>query len=486
MEFLSKVIRMARIVALNAHPPTGAGDYVLYWMIAARRPLYNYGLQRAAELARDLQKPLVVLEALRCAYPWASPRLHQFVIEGMRANQEHFAREDVLYYPYLERRPGEGSGLLETLGKHACAVITDDFPCFFLPRMVDAAARKLSHVAFEKVDSNGLLPMRAAPKVYERAVDFRRFLQKNLAEHLDEPPVRNPLRNLPLPLKKLPAWERWPVADLEAVRLEDFSTLDGRAGTVPYQGGFVAAQETWRKFKNEGLTRYDQRNLPDSGASSGLSPYLHFGHISPHQVLHELDFSPARLSLQARGSKEGWWGMGAHEEAFLDEIVTWRELGYNMCWQTDDYHRYESLPAWARATLEEHASDDRPRHYTLKQLEAAETYDEVWNAAQRELLVDGRIHNYLRMLWGKKILEWSSSPREALEVMIELNNRYAVDGRNPNSYSGIFWCLGRYDRPWFERPIFGLIRYMSSDSTLKKCKLKQGYLQRWGGERLLF
>ncbi len=480
---------MARTAPLNRHRPDGAGDYVLYWMIAARRPVYNFGLQRAAELARELHKPLVVLEALRCAYPWASPRLHQFVIDGMIENQAHFAEHDVFYHPYLERRPGEGRGLLEELGRRACAVVTDDFPCFFLPRMVEAAARQLSHVAFETVDSNGLLPLRAAPKVFERAVDFRRFLQRNLAEHLEEPPVRNPLRNLPPRLKGLDL-ERWPAADLRTVRLEDFSTLDARAQPVGYRGGFLAAEKAWRKFLQDGLTRYDQRNLPDSGAASGLSPYLHFGHLSPHQVFAELahqeGWSPSKLGQTARGAKEGWWGMSEHAESFLDEMVTWRELGYNMCWQRDDYDRYESLPAWARATLEEHAGDERTQHYKLQQLEAAETYDEVWNAAQRQLLVEGRIHNYLRMLWGKKILEWSSSPREALNVMIELNNRYAVDGRNPNSYSGIFWCLGRYDRPWFERPIFGLIRYMSSESTLQKCKLKQGYLERWGGAPQLF
>ncbi|MEQ9323841.1 MAG: deoxyribodipyrimidine photolyase, partial [Polyangiaceae bacterium] len=174
------------------------------------------------------------------------------------------------------------------------------------------------------------------------------------------------------------------------------------------------------------------------------------------------------------------WGMSAGAEAFLDELVTWREVGLNMCFHRDDYDQLESLPDWAKKTIAEHADDERPVLYDLDQLDAAETGDEIWNAAQRQLVRDGRMHNYLRMLWGKKIYGWSPSAADALDVMIELNNRYAVDGRDPNSYSGIFWVLGRYDRAWGpERPIFGKLRYMTSDSTRKKLRLK-GYLAKHG------
>jgi deoxyribodipyrimidine photo-lyase len=160
--------------------------------------------------------------------------------------------------------------------------------------------------------------------------------------------------------------------------------------------------------------------------------------------------------------------------------VVWRELGFNCCHhRPHDYDRYDSLPAWARATLAKHARDQRPERYSFDQLAAAETCDPIWNAAQRELVQSGRIHNYLRMLWGKKVLEWSPSPEAALDTLIELNNRYALDGRDPNSYSGIFWCFGRYDRAWGpERPIFGTIRYMSSEATRRKLALQE-YLERW-------
>ncbi len=186
-----------------------------------------------------------------------------------------------------------------------------------------------------------------------------------------------------------------------------------------------------------------------------------------------------RLSHRATGSRTGWWRVGESAEAFLDQLITWRELGYNLCWQRDDYHQYASLPEWAQTTLTAHSSDYRPQIYSFDQFEQARTHDPLWNAAQVQLTREGRLHNYLRMLWGKKILEWSPTPPDALEVMIELNNKYALDGRDPNSYSGISWVLGRYDRPWGpERPIFGKIRYMSSENTARKVRVKN-YIKRY-------
>ena len=250
-------------------------------------------------------------------------------------------------------------------------------------------------------------------------------------------------------------------------------------------GGPEAAERMLHAFLDERLARYgDSRNDPDVDATSGLSPYLHFGHVSVHQVFAETmrraGWSPQRVSAKATGSSHDWWGVDAAVESFLDELITWRELGYNMCSRTADYDSYDSLPAWARQTLAKHADDPRAHVYTLDEFESAATHDPLWNAAQRQLVREGRIHNYLRMLWGKKILEWSSSPQAALETLIELNNKYALDGRNPNSYSGIFWLLGRYDRAWGpERPVFGTIRYMSSENTARKVRVKE-YLRRYG------
>ncbi len=242
----------------------------------------------------------------------------------------------------------------------------------------------------------------------------------------------------------------------------------------------------FRPSSTSGSVAYDEaRNHPDEDAGSGLSPFLHFGHLSAHEVLHRVlereGWTPARLATSASGAKEGWWGASRSAEAFLDQLVTWRELGFNMCARRPDCDRFESLPPWALATLAKHERDPREHVYTLDQFAAGATGDRVWNAAQHELATEGRLHTYLRMLWGKKILEWTATPREALAVMIELNNRYALDGRDPNSYSGIFWVLGRYDRPWApERPVFGVIRYMSSANTLRKLRVRK-YLARHGG-----
>ena len=192
------------------------------------------------------------------------------------------------------------------------------------------------------------------------------------------------------------------------------------------------------------------------------------------------DWTPDQVG-EAKPGKREWWGLSDSAEAFLDELITWRELGYNMCVREDNYDQFESLPDFARITLKEHADDERDPVYSLEEFEQAKTHDELWNAAQNQLRKTGIIHNYLRMLWGKKILHWSRSPREALDIMIELNNKYALDGRNPNSYSGIFWVLGRYDRAWGpEREIFGKVRYMTSASTRRKYKVDP-YIAKWNG-----
>ena len=177
---------------------------------------------------------------------------------------------------------------------------------------------------------------------------------------------------------------------------------------------------------------------------------------------------------------EGFWNAGPAAEAFLDQLCTWREIGFNMCQREPNYDRYESLPAWARKTLADHEADPRPKLYSFEELEQGRTYDQLWNAAQMQLVREGRIHNYLRMVWGKRFLEWTPNAQVALEWMLELNNKYALDGRDPNSYSGIFWVLGRYDRAWGpERPIFGKIRYMTSENTAKKVKVKE-YVKLFG------
>lgn len=481
-----------RIRTLSSCGVNASGRYVLYWMVGARRTTFNFALDHAVALAIERNLPLVVLEPLRVDYRWASDRHHAFCVQGMADNARACADAGVAYHGYVEAELGAGRGLLLAYAQHASVVVTDDVPGFFQPRMLAKAATQVQ-VAVHAVDSCGLYPLRATDRVFPSAHTLRRHLQKELPAHLQHFPHREPLSLLKqrttLPEAIVARWPVWSAPhDLAAALCA--LPIDHAVGVTSTPGGSVAARAQLDKFLRSGLARYhDERSEPDADAASGLSPYLHWGHISAHEVfarvVHQEHWTPDKVSAVAHGSRAGFWGMSAAAESFIDEFVTWRELGFNFCSKRDDYDQYDSLPTWAQATLDAHATDPRAHLYTQQQLIAADTHDDVWNAAQRQLTRDGIIHNYLRMLWAKKILEWSPHPRAALSTLIELNNRFALDGRDPNSYSGIFWCLGRYDRPWGPtRPIFGTIRYMSSDNTKKKLTLKT-YLARFGARRTL-
>jgi len=478
-----------RVRALNDAPLHAERGYVLYWMTAFRRLSWNHALDRALEHARDLELPLVIFEGLRIGYRWASDRHHRFAIDGMAEHRAVLSGTPVTYLPWVEPEAGAGRGLLEALASDAAVVVTDDAPYFFLPRMARAAAGRLD-VRLEAADSNGIYPIHHADRTFTTAASFRRHLQKKLPELLDQAPVDSPdLGSLPAgpDLSEL-LGDRWSPAPDELLDPQGTGLaaldIDHEVPPVPFRGGSAAARERLAVFLKERLPEYhERRNEPDDETGSRLSPYLHWGHLSSWEVFHELverdGWTPARLAPKANGKRSGWWNMSEETEAFLDELITWREIGFNYCTREPRPDDYDTLPEWARETLAEHEADPRPHRYSLAEFEAAETHDELWNAAQRELRREGTIHNYLRMLWGKKILEWSDSPREALEIMIQLNNRWAVDGRDPNSYSGIMWVLGRYDRGWPERAVFGKVRSMTSDSTRRKVSL-DGYLRRFG------
>jgi deoxyribodipyrimidine photo-lyase len=523
-------ISPVRIRALNDAPVRGrdgasgeAGPprYVLYWMTAFRRLEWNHALERSVDWARHLGLPLLVFEPLRIGYRWASVRHHRFCLDGMREHAARLEGQRTGYYPFVEDAPDAGEGLLEALAARAALVVTDDAPIFFLPRMRAAAAPRLP-VRLEAVDSNGILPLAQPGRDFTTAFSFRIHLQKTLPEWLEEGPAEHPLAGDPLPafggaddgasgsgdagaspLERLRAGvgadivDRWPPASPEL--LEDAALtslpLDRAVPPVPFAGGRAEASRRLARFLDSGLAGYaESRNHPDRKHVSGLSPHLHWGHVSSHEIVHAVldreGWTPAGVagaagSRKPDGRRSGWWGLGADAEAFLDQVITWRELGFNGAWRSAeagvDPEAYDTLPAWAQQTLAEHEDDPRPHVYTREEFEDARTHDPLWNAAQRELRQEGTIHNYLRMLWGKKILEWSESPRDALDTMIELNHRWGVDGRDPNSTSGIMWTLGRYDRGWPERPIYGKIRSMTSDSTRRKVELK-GYLARFGDE----
>lgn len=483
-----------RVRALNERPVHGGGRFVLYWMVGCRRATSSFPLDRAIAWSEALQRPLVVLEALRVDYPWASDRHHRFVLDGMRDNALAFRESPAFYYPYVEPAPGAGKGLLEELARQACVVITDDTPGFFLPRMVSAAASRVG-VRLEAVDGNGLLPLRLATRAYPAAVHFRRHVQRHLREALRVVPAAAPFANRALPrAPELPPGviARWPPAPTRLLDAETDGGMEALRGlpidhgvaVAATAGGSRAAATALAGFIDRRLDLYhDAHRHPDDDGTSRLSPYLHFGHLAPHAVFaavarHER-WSLGRLASRATGSRTGWWGVGPGAEAFLDQLVVWRELAFNTCVFVADFDQYHSLPRWALDTLDRHRRDRRPYLYSLEQFEEARTHDPLWNAAQRQLREEGWMHNYLRMLWGKKILEWTRDGEEALRVMRAVMDRWALDGRDANSHAGYFWTLGRYDRPWPERPVFGTVRSMSSDSARRKVRVS-ALLNRYG------
>ncbi|MEM9369403.1 MAG: deoxyribodipyrimidine photolyase, partial [Planctomycetota bacterium] len=485
-----------RVVAVNGQSPKRQRKYVLYWMIAQRRLDHNFGLQYAAKLAKQWNRPLVVFEPLRVRYRWASDRLHRFVIEGMRDNQAKAEELGLAYYPYVEERPGNGSPLLHRLAQDACAVVTDEYPCFFLPHLIRAVQDRIP-AALLTVDSNGVLPLRATDeRTFTVAHSYRRFMQKNIAAELTAFPMTNPIKELLPPGLGEGLTEhidpktlrRWPVTDLTQLLRQDGLAripIDHTVTPTPETpGGTEEAKRRLDLFVAKHLGLYnDDRNHPDEVVTTGLSPHLHFGHISPHEMVKRLlqrdDWSIDRLS-KPNGKNHGFFGVSPEVDAVLDQLLTWREIGFNWAFQNPDtYDRLESLPDWAQKSLAETKDDPRPHVYTLEDFEHAQTHDPIWNAAQRQIVQTGVMHNYMRMLWGKKIFHWTATAQDALDIMVHLNNKYGLDGRDPNSYCGILWVLGRTDRAWGpKRPVFGSVRYMTSDSARRKLRLEK-YLQRY-------
>jgi len=483
----------ARIRDWNSQPVRASGSYVLYWMQLYRRFRTNHALDYAIECAESLGKPLVVYEGLKLDYRWSSARHSQFLIEGMRENAE-FAREHGLnYWPFVEGSPDHGTkikkrfdpsgrGLLRWLSESACLVVTDDYPAFIVPEQTSALASKVD-VAVHAIDGNSILPLSALGPTVSAAAHLRPRIHKAFATHWPHRAILEPVFSPTIKQRIEPPFPLWNhECDLPA--LVKTLPIDQTVPALPdIRGGSIAGREVLQSFIRSKLKRYaDERSQPDDpdrNAASGISPWLRNGHIGIQEVVECVlnttgNWSPERINIKSAGKREGFYCDDDAVNSFLDEAITWRDVGYH--WH---YHRgadieslARSLPPWALQTLRRHERDPRTHIYTLEEFEAGATHDPLWNAAQRELVATGRIHNYLRMLWGKKVLEWSSTPDSAYEILEHLNNKYAIDGRDPNSYTGILWCFGLFDRPWPpERNVYGTIRYMSSDNTAKKFKL---------------
>ena len=468
----------SRLRRANERPIARDADHVLYWMQAFRRLQSNHALDYALKCARELGKPLVVYEGLRFDYPWASDRFHRFVLEGMLANQAAARRLGVSYWPFVATPEQPGRGLLRKLAERACLVVTDDHPCFVVPDQIEALARKTERAVIA-VDANSVVPLSLLGAPVSAAAHLRPRIHKAFADawsHRAKPDPEVPDVARGLVEAPFATWDGDIERALSAVPI-DHTVAPVRGLT----GGTDAARERLRDFVQTRLSLYAETRskpaAPEDGAASGLSPYLHFGHLSIEEVIAAVltkAYGTPDVKLGAPGKREGFYGTDPNVNGFLDEAITWRDVGHH--WhqtrRADTATLDRALPAWALATLAKHAADPRKQVYSLAQWEAAKTHDPLWNAAQKELVRTGTMHNYLRMLWGKKVIEWSASTDDAYKTLVHLNNKYAMDGRDPNSYTGILWCFGLFDRPWApERPVLGSIRYMSSDNTAKKFKL---------------
>ncbi|GAB5409879.1 MAG: deoxyribodipyrimidine photolyase [Balneolaceae bacterium] len=493
MQTDTKNINSYRKFTRNNHSPDETGDYVLYWMQTNRRFQYNYALEYAVAWANKLGKPLLIYEGLSIDYPWACDRFHAFIMQGMKENIASAKVKKLNFYSYLEPKVGEGKGLFYSLAEKASLVISDEFPVFIIREQNKSVAKKLD-IPFITIDSNGLIPLGVTEKDPYSAYLFRKIMQKYFIEAYTNPPKENPLYDLKntdlitLPedfLKKYPRANK-ALADISGTVSK--LNINHKVKVIDMDGTRKAALNKLGHFIGNSLMEYDEkRNHPDEKKTSGLSGWLHFGKISEYEIVKAaLDLQPKGWDLNSitpnGGKNSGFFNGDPNIESFLDEVITWREVGFHFAHHRPDYDQFESLPDWVQKTMDEHRNDEREYIYSFEEFEQSKTHDELWNAAQTQLREEGIIHNYLRMLWGKKVIEWTPDYRTALDYLIELNNKYAIDGRDPNSYSGIFWVLGRFDRAWQERDVFGKLRYMTSANTRKKVRLNQ-YLDKYGSQK---
>lgn len=419
---------------------------VLYWMSRDQRAEDNWALILAAHVAFELKQPLIVLFFLHESFRLAVPddRHYRMMIHGLRETQENLKNQNMELFPVPAPAVNSLPRLTEKLG--AGLIVTDFSPLREILGDRITAAEHLSWSAHPcplvEVDAHNVVP-------WHRVSDHREFAARTIRPKINRLTCRY--------LVDFPAVLRHPysISDEQRKILQSFAVQDWPIVSAPDPlmptPGSAAAKRALDQFILDRLPRYEMRNDPNQAVTSGLSPYFHFGQISP-----------ARAALAAVQS-------GQPDHGFLEELIVRRELSDNYCIYEPGYDRFESLPSWGLRTLAAHRLDPRSRVYPRGQLEEAQTGDPLWNAAQTELLTFGTIAGYLRMYWAKKILEWRPDPEDAFDLAITLNDRYALDGRDPNGYVGVAWSIGGlHDRPFSERPVFGQVRYMSYEGCKRK------------------
>ena len=452
----SAIIPTRRVQTLHRREPKTDARYVLYWMQAAQRAEFNHALELAAQRANELGLPLVVGFGLTDRYPETNLRHKTFLVQGLRDAAHALRRRGVA----LVVRLGEPDDVALDLAEHAAEVVTDRGYLRHQKRWRRRVADEAG-VPVTQVETDVCVPVDVVTDKQEHAA---RTIRPRIHRHLEDFLVE--LRTTPLDRPSL---------DLDVASTgEDVDDVDALLGkldldtSVPasplFTGGTGEAKRRFRRFLDDHFDDYaDHRNQPQTSDTSHMSPYLHYGHVSP-----------VWLVLEAREAKR----QGKNIDAFVEELVVRRELAINFVHFCDGYDRYDdAVPAFAQKTLAEHADDPREHTYTRDEFEAAETHDPYWNAAMREARDTGYMHNYMRMYWGKKIIEWSDTPKAAFDHMLGIMNRYYLDGRDPNSYTGVAWCFGLHDRGWTEREVFGKVRYMNAKGLERKCDI-QAYVSK--------
>jgi deoxyribodipyrimidine photo-lyase len=436
-----------RVTVRRPGAPAPGGRCVVYWMQRAQRALDNPALDVAVEAANALKQPVVIFFAPVPFYPHANLRHYTFLAQAVPDTAERARKRGI---GFVLRRYPDHSLLKFCEEVKASLVVGDENPMREPNHWRSLAAKKLS-VPLWTVDADVIVPSQLLEKEQYAARVVRPRLQKRLKQFLTPPSNA----------KAKIAWEKprglEVLPDDGSIDLtERWKDLDRSVQPVDsLRGGTTEGLKLLHDFIRHKLAHYPERHgKPETDGTSRLSPYLHFGHIGPHTVALAVEKSRAPRSAK---------------DDFLDQLITWRELSINFVHYNPLYDSIESAPDWAHRTLAKHAHDQRPVVYSREQLERAETHDHLWNAAQLQMLHAGWMHNYMRMYWAKKILEWSPSPAVAYQTAVYLNDKYLLDGRDPNGYAGIAWSIaGKFDRPWFDRPIFGSVRYMSGQAAAKK------------------
>ena len=438
------MIEKARLRELNGDAEH-AGDYVLYWMQQAQRERFNPALETAVANANRLGLPTLVAFGLTDNYPEANLRHYSFMLEGL-CDVEIALRRRGIGFIVLHGGPDD---IALRLAKRAALVICDRgylrHQRAWRTRLAKEAGRRVI-----QVEGDAVVPVDLVSEKQEIAA---RTLRPKLMRLRDE--FIQPLRRSEV-LFKADLLELPPSLDLSNPEaLLGGLAIDGSVGRVKrFRGGAVEAARRLNAFIKSPLSDYAVgRREPARSKVSFLGAYLHFGHISPVEIAHAVANADAGYE---------------DRRAYLEELIVRRELAINFVEHEARYDSYTCIPEWARRSLAVHERDPRPHRYDAAQLEAAETHDIYWNAAMREMLLTGYMHNHMRMYWGKKIIEWSPSPQQAFATMLTLNNRYFLCGRDPNSFANVAWCFGLHDRPWPERPVFGKVRSMTTDGLKRK------------------